>query len=167
MRPLRLPMAVAFAVIANIGPAAAGTLTQPMLVSVTVPPNCSNFSVGGLSFGTVPSNQFPMGTATINVTCVNGVGYSVALDAGLHFDPNIAGGLRYMSDGAGHFDGYFLYQDANQQTQWGDANVTNSKPVESGFGTGLSQALTVYGSASAGQLAAGTYTDTVTATLTF
>ncbi|MBN6743443.1 spore coat protein U domain-containing protein, partial [Acidithiobacillus sp. MC6.1] len=60
---------------------------------------------------------------------------------------------------------YGLFQDAAYTTNWGNTVGTDTK---TGTGNGSAQALTVYGQIPAGQYPApGTYTDTITATITY
>lgn len=69
-----------------------------------------------------------------------------------------------MSDGASHFLSYALYQDTGRTTVWGNTGGTGVANT----GTGTQNALTVYGAVAAGQaVPAGSYSDTVVATVTF
>jgi spore coat protein U-like protein len=59
---------------------------------------------------------------------------------------------------------YSLFQDSTRATVWGNDAATGVGHT----GTGASSALTVYGSVGSGQnVPAGTYADTVVATVTF
>jgi spore coat protein U-like protein len=60
---------------------------------------------------------------------------------------------------------YSLYSDSGRATVWGNTVGTNTV---AGTGNGASQSYTVYGRAPAQTTpAAGTYTDTVTVTVTY
>ncbi len=60
---------------------------------------------------------------------------------------------------------YGLYQNATHATNWGTTTGTDTVP---GTGNGAAQVLNVYGQIPAGQLiAAGSYADTITATITY
>jgi spore coat protein U-like protein len=60
---------------------------------------------------------------------------------------------------------YAMYQDSGHTTNWGNTVGTDTK---SGTGNGSAQTLTVYGNLAAGQYpAAGSYSDTITATVTY
>ncbi|OYR19401.1 spore Coat Protein U domain protein [Brucella thiophenivorans] len=60
---------------------------------------------------------------------------------------------------------YSLYRNAARDTVWGDTTGTNTL---AGTGTGAAQQLTVYGRVPPQNTPApGTYTDTVTATITY
>jgi spore coat protein U-like protein len=105
---------------------------------------------------------------TLTVTClgvpVAGTSVRISLNRGLHSpvfpNRNLANGAQLL--------GYNLYQDAGFTVIWGNgANgtsvygpflITNSNPVP----------LTMFGRVPAGQdVTAGSYTDTITATLTY
>ncbi|GAB7524450.1 hypothetical protein PBS_34370 [Paraburkholderia sp. 2C] len=65
----------------------------------------------------------------------------------------------------GSYIAYDLFQDAAHSDHWGNTVGTD---VYTGTGSGSSQAISVYGSLAAGTVPApGTYSDTITATLTY
>jgi spore coat protein U-like protein len=148
---------------------AQGTATSNMSVTATVSSNCT-IAANALAFGVydpiVANAAAPLnGSTTINVTCTNGSPTNVTLDQGL----NPAGGstnaapLRQMASG-GNFLSYFLYQDAGFTTVWGNTAGTGVNST----GTGVSVAINLFGQIPAGQnVPAGSYADTVVATITF
>ena len=94
--------------------------------------------------------------------CTNGTPYTVGLDGGLSGATNPT--QRKMTQGTA-FVLYGLYRDAARSQAFGNTIGTNTA---AGTGTGLSQTLTVYGRvAPQATPAPGTYTDTITATLTY
>ena len=147
----------------------AGTATSNMSVSATVSANCT-ISAGALAFGAydpvVTNATNPLaGTATITVSCTNGSPATLTLDQGL----NPAGGstnaapLRQMASG-GSLMSYDLFQDNAMTVPWGNTAGTGVAYT----GTGVSGSVTVYGQVAGGQnVPAGTYNDTVVATITF
>jgi spore coat protein U-like protein len=147
----------------------AGTATSNMAVSATVSANCT-INAGALAFGAydpiVANAAAPLpGTATLTVTCTNASPATLTLDQGL----NAAGGstpaapLRRLANG-GSFIGYGLFQDNAHTTTWGDTAGTGVAYT----GTGVAGTLTVFGQIPATQnVPAGSYTDTVVATITF
>jgi spore coat protein U-like protein len=149
---------------------AAGTATANLAVSASVAANCT-ISTSALAFGAydpISANQSSplLGTGGVTVVCTTGSTVNVTLDQGQ--SPASASSnsapLRQMSDGAADLLAYVLYQDSAHNTPWGNTSGTGPSPV----GTGAAQSLVVYGSVAAGQnVPAGTYTDTVTATVTF
>jgi spore coat protein U-like protein len=151
------------------GSAFAGTATSNMSVTATVTANCT-ITANALNFGAydpiVANAAAPLnGNTTINVVCTNGSPATVTMDQGL----TPAGGstaaapLRQMASG-GNFLGYFLYQDNANTIVWGNTPGTG----EAYTGTGVSTSVNVFGQVPAGQnVPAGSYGDTVVATITF
>ena len=71
--------------------------------------------------------------------------------------------VRQMTDGT-NFLTYFLFQETGRTTVWGNTALTGVAHT----GTGTLTAITVFGRLGAGQnVPAGSYTDTVVATITF
>lgn len=162
-------LAMACILILAASSAFAGTATSNMSVSATVSANCT-ISAGALAFGAydpvVANAASPLpGTATITVTCTNGSPATLTLDQGL----NPAGGstnaapLRQMASG-GNFLSYALFQDNAFTIPWGNTAGTGVAYT----GTGVSGSVSVFGQVAAAQnVPAGTYNDTVVATITF
>jgi spore coat protein U-like protein len=70
-----------------------------------------------------------------------------------------------MADGNGRYIQYELYRDSARSQRWGNTPGTDSSDDT---GSGSAQTATVYGRVPAQAVtAAGTYSDTVTVTLTF
>jgi spore coat protein U-like protein len=150
--------------------ASAATATANLTVSATIANTCT-ISTAALTFGAydpiVANATSPLnGTGTITTTCTTGASPVITLGQGLHAgtgstDP---APIRRMNTGSNYM-GYALYQDSGHATVWGNTSGTSPAAVT---GTGLAQNTTVYGQVSAGQdLPAGTYNDTVVATVTF
>jgi spore coat protein U-like protein len=92
------------------------------------------------------------------VACTKGSTGLVSLDNGLNF----SGGARRMKTGT-NFLSYEMYNDAGRTTVWNASN-TVSYTAASKASTGL----TLYGRVAGGQdVAVGSYSDTVIATITF
>lgn len=148
----------------------AGTATSSLSVTATVSANCT-ISTTPVAFGAydpiVTNATNPLnGTGTVTVTCTNGSAATIALGQG----SNAAGGstdaapLRQMKDAGTDLLAYSLYQDTGRTTIWGNTVATSASDT----GNGTAQAITVYGSVAAGQnVPAGSYSDTVVATVTF
>lgn len=142
-------------------PVLAATSTGTMAISAQVLSACS-LSGSSIPFGTYASTEIDQ-TGTMSVMCTNGVPYNVALDAGLGISATTSS--RKMSDSLGGTLNYGLYRDAGHLNNWG--NVTNTDTL-TGSGNGTTQVMTVYGKIPAGQTpSVGTYTDTVTITLSY
>ena len=129
--------------------------------SATVQPACTvtatdmNFGNAGLLDSAVHD-----GTSVVSVQCVNGTAWKIGLDNGLH----AVGSTRRMQ-GPGGFVDYELYRDNGRSLRWG-----NNPGVDTvnGSGTGSAQNRTVYGRVPT-QItpSAGTYSDTITVTVTY
>jgi spore coat protein U-like protein len=146
----------------------AGTVTSNMTVSATVSADCRIDSVGALSFGTL-GIAFAVGgtnatsSANVGYTCVNaGAAPTMRIGQG----SNAAAGstdaapLRRMASGSNHIS-YGLYSDSGRTTVW------NNTAGVSGVANGSAQTLTVYGLATAANVPAGSYSDTVVISVDF
>lgn len=166
-----LASAVLVAIAAMSGTAIAGTATSNLAVSATVAANCTIDASAGLAFGTydpIVTNKSTAapGSGTISTTCTNGASATITLGQGA----NAASGstdaapLRRMLSGTTNYLNYQLYSDSGDTTVWGNTSATGKSVT----GTGAAVSTTVYGSIAAGQnVPAGSYADTVVATVTF
>ncbi|ASU38679.1 spore coat protein [Herbaspirillum sp. meg3] len=115
-----------------------------------------------IAFGTYSSTQVDQ-SGTIAVVCTNGISYSIGLDAGAGTGATTA--VRKLTGSSGGTLNYTLYRDAARTSNWGSTIGTDT---QAGNGNGIVQNLTVYGRIPSGQTPqTGTYTDTVTITLTY
>ncbi|MBC7700637.1 spore coat U domain-containing protein, partial [Aquabacterium sp.] len=110
-------------------------------------------------------------TGAALVTCTNGSTYTVSLDAEVNAGGASVFSNRRMRIGATtDYLGYQLYLDSGRTTIWGDgANSSSVSPTTGTFtGNGSQQSYTVYGRITTGNyVTAGSYTDTVTVTVTY
>jgi spore coat protein U-like protein len=156
---------VTAALLACVTPSGAATVQTQFEVSATVQQVCA-VAATDLDFGAyIASEGAPNdATSTVTATCSPGSDYSIALNAG-----TTAGGteaVHLMTDGASHTLTYNLYSDAGRTTKWGDGTL--STEVVSGTGDGTPQDYFVYGEVPSGQyVSPGSYSDTVTATVTY
>jgi spore coat protein U-like protein len=143
----------------------AATTTTTFPVSAVINSACS-VTASTLSFGAYnPTSGSPLdGTSAISVYCTVGSAYTVALDIGS------GGGVytaRTIANGANVLD-YNLYTSGAHTTVWGDGTGATSTVGGSGAGLLTASTQTVYGRVSALQdKPAGTYTSTITVTVTF
>lgn len=139
-------------------PAHAATPNSSMTVSATVTANCV-MRANALNFGNYTGNV-NSATSSIQVTCTNGVPYSVILGSG-----NSGSVLnRTMSNGSNTLP-YGLYKDSSHSSNWGQ---TAGIGDHTGTGSGAAQNITVYGVIKAGITApVGNYTDTVLVTINY
>ena len=169
MRQSLAVSSLALALFAAVPLANAATTTSTFQVTATVNANCLA-SASALGFGTyTPSAAGAVldATSTISVRCTKGTAFTVALDAGLNAAGNYTN--RAMISGT-NLLGYQLYTDTARTTVWGDTTGGTSTVSGTGLGMGTSQAvpLTVYGRIPDTPTAApGSYSDTVTATVTY
>lgn len=145
-------------------PAQALTTTTSFTVQITIAKSCSFNTANTLNFGgaigTLTSNIDQ--STTISLTCTNTTPYSLGLNAGIGTGATVA--ARKMENGAASVT-YSLYSDSGRTTVWGDTVGTDTV---SGTGSGSSQSYTIYGRVPTQTTPAPqTYTDTVTATITY
>lgn len=146
----------------SAAPAFAATATNKMQVSVGVVNACV-VSATPMTFTTMTSfGTANDATSDISVVCTNGAQYKVSLDNGTNSG---GGSQRYMMKAGDAVTKvtYNVYTDALHNTAW-DAATTVS-----GTGTGLADTIKAYGQIPSTQasVSAGSYTDTVTVTVTF
>jgi spore coat protein U-like protein len=142
----------------------AATATTTFQVTATVLSVCT-VSATNLAFGNYDASSGTPNDAssTVTTTCSNSTAYTVALNAGTGSGATVA--LRKMTNGANTLN-YSMYTTAGRTTVWGDGTL--STVTQAGTGNGSGQALTVFGRIPTSQyVTAGSYTDTVTATVTY
>ncbi|MDC6167206.1 Csu type fimbrial protein [Paucibacter sp. XJ19-41] len=167
MSSAKLKSLLLAAALLGAGSAGAATAGNTFQVQATVVSACT-VSGSAMNFG---ASIDPLATATpldasstLSVVCTNTTPYTVSLNAGAN-----AGGAsnftnRAMKSGANSL-GYQLYLDAGRSTVWGDGTASST---HSGTGTGSTQSLTIYGRLpSLANVVPGSYTDTVTVTVTY
>lgn len=157
--------------------ATADTTTSSFTVSSVITSGCalgtdSNDTVtnfGSMDFGSMSSIAGNVdvastpGAGSVIVTCTPGMSVSIALDYGLHGGSSTE---RYLKNSATEATlGYQLYQDAAHSTVWG----TDALAYSVASFPDTPQTYTIYGRLFpvTGLPASGTYTDTVTVTLTY
>lgn len=155
--------AIATSVTAN-----ATTATNTFQVTATITSSCT-VSGTALSFGSAIdplATGVPLDAAsTLTVTCSNTTPYAVSLNAGANAGGASNFSARTMKSGSNTL-GYQLYLDSGRTTVWGDGTASSS--TKSSTGTGSAQTLSVYGRVpSLANVVPGTYTDTVTVTVTY
>jgi spore coat protein U-like protein len=151
----------------------AGSATANMVVSATVVNNCS-ITAAPLSFGNydpisanASSGSDLTGSADLTVACTVGDSYTINLDQGANpgTGSTDAAPARQLVNGSNAM-AYQLYQDSGRSTVWG--NTSGTSPSSATASSNAPFAVTVYGTVPKGQsLPAGTYTDTVLATVNF
>jgi spore coat protein U-like protein len=144
-------------------PLYAATATTTMTVQMTITATCTINSAATLNFGTqgVLSANVDQ-TSTIQVTCTNTTPYNIGLNAGTGTGATVA--TRKMTSGATTVN-YTLYSNSTRTTVWGNTVGTDTVAAT---GNGAAQSYTVYGRVPPQAAPApGTYTDTITVTVTY
>ncbi|WP_342315269.1 spore coat U domain-containing protein [Lysobacter sp. FW306-1B-D06B] len=148
----------------GIAPLDAATRTASFTVNASIINDCTIIAIPNLDFGTIGvQNIAYYGTSNLVVACTPGTAYSVSLDAGSVGGSTVA--VRSLS-GPGGTMTFNLYRDAGYTQIWG---MTPGTDTAGGTGTGSNQSYTIYGRIYAMQTtkAPGTYTTTITATITY
>lgn len=146
--------------------ASAATATANLGVSATVTNNCT-ISTAALAFGSYDpvvahASTNLDGTGTVIVACTKGATATIGLGLG----SNAAGSVRRMKDTGTNYITYELYQDSGRSTVWGTAGGALLSPGAAPSKTARN--FTVYGRVASNQdVPAGSYTDTVVATVNF
>lgn len=137
-----------------------GTANTYLEAHATVSAACRISLAQDLDFGSTSALASALDQSSIIIVrCPIGASWTLGLSDG-------SNGVRRMSDGTGNLVAYELYKDAGRAQRWGISGIS----LVSGTGGGVTfpQTLPVYGRVPPQPiLPAGTYTDTVTATLTF
>jgi spore coat protein U-like protein len=136
----------------------------PFTATADVPAECRAYATSDLAFGTLPgliAADVDQDT-TFSMTCTGRTAWNVGLDNGL----NASGSVRRMRRGAGtDHVAYELYTTAARTVRWGNTIGTDTV---TGTGTGSAQSLVFHGRIPAPQsVPAGSYSDTVTVTITY
>ncbi|MBU6375123.1 MAG: spore coat U domain-containing protein [Bdellovibrionales bacterium] len=162
LKMLRLAPALALApTLALIPLANAATTSNTFNVTASVTNACT-VSGTTLAFGAYDPTALTSldGSSTISVLCTLNSAYTIGLNKGVN-GPNVSD--RKMSNGSYTLD-YALYSDSGRTSNWDN---TGSGAVSS-TGTGANQNFTVFGRIPASQnVPQGSYTDTITITVTF
>lgn len=158
----RLAIAATAACLVAAGSAQAATTTAAMAVQAVVPVSCTGFVGTTMDFGPLTTSlalavSQADNTGTIGVTCTNGTTYSITAGGG----NNNSSGWR-MANGS-NFMTYGLYTSSARSTTFPASGITVG-----GTGNGVLQTVTIYGRVPAQTVnAAGTYSDSVSFTITY
>jgi spore coat protein U-like protein len=145
------------------GYANAGTATAPFGVTMLITAQCVINSTATLdlgSSGVINANHDA--NTPLHIQCTNTTPYTIGLDKGTTTGGAIA--QRLLVSGASATVNYNLFQSAAYATVWGDTGGG----LVSSTGNGADQTFTIFGRVPAQTTPApGTYTDTVTVTVTY
>lgn len=165
-----LVAAAIFAVAGFATVAGATTQSAQFHVKIAITNTCdvTSLTAGDMDFGShtyLDSNI--NSTSTIQIKCTNGNNFHIGLDSGINAATpgDIATRRMKSTTTPTAFVSYQLYTDSAHSTPWGN---TSTDGWVAASGTGSLQNFTVYGQATPTSSAvAGSYDDTVTATVTF
>lgn len=164
---------VAGAVAGAFGAAHAATDTTTFKVKLVITESCtiSTPAATDVDFGSQVRATTAVNlnvTGTLNVNCSAGTSYTIGLNGGINTTGTIgtptAGQRRMKLSSGATLVPYELYQTSGGTTFWGNTTGTNTV---AGTGTGASVALSVHGKLTSVNFPAGSYEDTVTATITY
>ncbi len=159
-RRIGIAAALLAALLGGARPAGGATDTGTLNVTATVTSNCA-LSGGTMAFGTYISGQ------TTNLDVQGSINYVNCPVGTLTFEldngANASGSQRRMKSGS-NFLNYQLYKTSGRTSIWGTgADANQVQLLQGGNGS-----VVVYGRIPSGQaVAPGSYSDTVTITLTF
>jgi spore coat protein U-like protein len=164
MRNTSLSLFIAAIGLLFAGAAGAQTATTTFNVQMTINGQCVINSASNIDFGAKGViNVNVDATGTIVVQCTTGTTYNIGLDAGTGTGATVA--QRRMTGPGAAVINYGLFRDGGHATVWGNTIGTDT---QAGTGNGAAQSLTVYGRVAPQTTPApGSYTDTVTVTLTY
>ena len=161
----RIVAPLAAAMMALAGTAGAAEKTTTFQVSAVVTTNCV-ISADAMDLGTFDGSNTLTAASDITVSCTNGTPYSVNLSTGGSGDY----AARELTDGVSTLV-YNLYTSNTYGTVWGDGSGATGRLGGTGGGMATVDTLTVHGRLRAadntGAIDAGTYTDTITATVVY
>jgi len=157
--------ALSLAVWAPHASAATDTTSFNVLITITNACDIHTTAPTNVDFGSQPSTATNVDNqGALNVNCTPNAAYSIGLDNGLNgADVN----SRKMASGANQVP-YQLYRNAARAAAdvWGSTTGTGGN-VYTGTGTGSVQAIPVYGRVPNTNFPAGSYSDTIVATITY
>lgn len=144
--------------------AMAQILTEDFNVRIAIVDECEIVSVEDLDFSSAGVLSADVDEeADISVACTDTTPFQLGLNQGL--GAGATPSARLMTGPAGATIGYALFSNAGRTTNWGNTLLSDTV---SSTGNGSAQVFTVYGRVVAQATPApGTYTDTITVTLTY
>jgi spore coat protein U-like protein len=135
--------------------------TTAIHIRANISATCS-IAANDLNFGNYSRTRLD-GTTTLSATCTSGTAFDIGLNQGVA--PGATVTARKMTGPGSQLLNYSLSRDSARTLNWGNTDGTDTV---GGTGTGSAQTFTVYGRIPALQSAgAGTYQDTITATVFF
>lgn len=137
--------------------ARAATANSTIAVSAQVVSACT-VSGGAIAFGAVSTGAAASQQSALTVTCTSGTAYEIELNDGL----SGTAATRRMTGPNGATLAYDIYRDAGHSQRWG-----SGAGASTGTGSGTAQPVDLYAAIAPAAAPSGSYTDTVTAILTY
>lgn len=162
---MKLTALCSAAVLALASVSAQAATSANFNVKITIQATCdvTAGAASNVDFGTALSTSTNVDQqSSINVNCTPGTAYTVALGDGLNSSSTLNRRMLHASLATTYVP-YSLYLDAARQNAWGSTLAQSY----SGVGSGSSQSINVYGRVPSANYPAGSYQDTVTATVSF
>jgi spore coat protein U-like protein len=146
-----------------VSPAGAGTVTDTFDVTLTIQAGCEVSAPNDLNFGTATFLDTALTTTVaFTIRCTSGTIGTISLNGGIGSSGTVA--TRTMESGANSVS-YSLYTSNAYSTIWVDGTSGTSTYPHSG--TGSTTTLTIYGRVPSQSPLPGTYSDTITITVTY
>lgn len=161
------PVVTGLLLAAAAGTASAATKSANFTVTANVVKNCL-ISATALNLGTFDGSNNLDSTSTVSVRCTSGTPFTVNLSTG----SSGSYAARTLGNGTDTLS-YNLYTSATHSTVWGDGSGSTDNVGGNGAGLAAANAvdLTVFGyldaTANTGPVGAGTYTDTIVASVVY
>jgi spore coat protein U-like protein len=146
----------------NTSVSLAETTTGDLIVSATVADTCTLTATTTLDFGTVTASTTTSEDTAgeLEILCTGAhIGVTVTMDGG----DNPSGGQRYLSDGGSNTIAYSIHSDSGHTS----AVAIDGTIFTGNISANVAQPVPVYGQIPSGSYNAGSYGDTITATLTY
>ena len=163
---LAVVLGTGIAVVLSSGYLEAASQTANLAVSSSVSNNCTitSAAVAFGSYDPVVANASTVlnGSGTVTVACTKGTSASIGLNLG----SNASGSTRRMTDGSSNYLQYEIYQEGTYSNVWGSSGAGLLIPAAAP--SKAARNFTAYGQIFSNQdVPAGSYTDTVVATVNF
>jgi spore coat protein U-like protein len=165
MNTRRIGVGTVIALACAFNSASGSTSTGTLSVTASVASVCL-ISNSTLAFGSYdPTSATPLNVATtLTLTCTLGTPYNIGMGVGGGAGATTT--LRVLTSG-GNTLGYKLFRDSGRTLNWGNTVGTDTLSGTSS-GSTLANTINVYGEIPANEAAAtGSYTDSVTVTVTY
>jgi spore coat protein U-like protein len=163
IQAMTLILGAAFAGVADCA-----TTTTTFAVTETVLASCSATATTLAFSAYTPGSGAKANNSTISVKCTKNTPYTIALNGGTTSGGTIA--QRLLASGANTLQ-YNLFTTAGFSQVFGDGSGTSATVAGTGAGVATANAVTVFGqlpdSASNQAAVPGSYTDTITVTVTY